>query len=479
MELFLKTLKEIGYDGPLTIEREISGEQQIKDIEKGDRILAGKPDTDESLNEALLFYQQAGQKAAAISGLADLSFITELKTGEINRRKAQLERKRQQLLAGKIYDEIIKSLTPSEWETAGARLTENEELLTMNLDAERKGHITRLIAFFQTIDEGDRLTGKQPETRENLEMALSSYRLAEQKIQALSDIVNLSFITEMKINANHERQAVLESKRKQELASKTFDQVTAALNPSGWKTAQKLALEKLKLLTDYLDSDRQETAVLLIDFFRDIEEGEQLSLQRPETEENYNGALTLFQQAEEKAISLSGRMDVMFIPELMINTINTRKAELAERQQALAAAQQVRTEPEPPPPAPAKIEKPEPFDDSVDPQTALKLAIKNFDGRKYDLSLKYFMKVYGKQINNLKKGGKKQIFGLLALPPKVRAEIIFLVQWNLLKEKNGNDEDLIREGLMDMQDDIEGSTGLWSIITERKKNKIRRHIERF
>ena len=33
LELFLTTLKEVGYVGPLTIEREISGEQQIKDIE--------------------------------------------------------------------------------------------------------------------------------------------------------------------------------------------------------------------------------------------------------------------------------------------------------------------------------------------------------------------------------------------------------------------------------------------------------------
>ncbi|MBN1483038.1 sugar phosphate isomerase/epimerase [candidate division KSB1 bacterium] len=39
MELFLQTLKEIGYVGPLTIEREISGEEQAKDIEKGVRLL--------------------------------------------------------------------------------------------------------------------------------------------------------------------------------------------------------------------------------------------------------------------------------------------------------------------------------------------------------------------------------------------------------------------------------------------------------
>ena len=39
MELFLQTLKEIGYVGPLTIEREISGEEQARDIEEGVELL--------------------------------------------------------------------------------------------------------------------------------------------------------------------------------------------------------------------------------------------------------------------------------------------------------------------------------------------------------------------------------------------------------------------------------------------------------
>ncbi len=39
MELFLRTLKEIGYTGPLTIEREIAGEDQARDIERGVRLL--------------------------------------------------------------------------------------------------------------------------------------------------------------------------------------------------------------------------------------------------------------------------------------------------------------------------------------------------------------------------------------------------------------------------------------------------------
>jgi len=39
MALFLKTLHQIGYNGPLTIEREISGEEQARDIEKGVKVL--------------------------------------------------------------------------------------------------------------------------------------------------------------------------------------------------------------------------------------------------------------------------------------------------------------------------------------------------------------------------------------------------------------------------------------------------------
>jgi L-ribulose-5-phosphate 3-epimerase len=39
MARFISTLVEIGYSGPLTIEREIAGEEQAKDIEKGVRLL--------------------------------------------------------------------------------------------------------------------------------------------------------------------------------------------------------------------------------------------------------------------------------------------------------------------------------------------------------------------------------------------------------------------------------------------------------
>ena len=37
--MFIRTLKSVGYDGPITIEREISGEKQIEDILKAKKLL--------------------------------------------------------------------------------------------------------------------------------------------------------------------------------------------------------------------------------------------------------------------------------------------------------------------------------------------------------------------------------------------------------------------------------------------------------
>ncbi len=98
---------------------------------------------------------------------------------------------------------------------------------------------------------------------------------------------------------------------------------------------------------------------------------------------------------------------------------------------------------------------------------------------KLALRLKYFKKVYAKQIRKLKKAGKKQSFAVLSVSPKVRAEIIFLVQLDLLKEHSIGDADVVRDGLMEMLEDVEAGSGTWSIIKERKRNKISKHIDRY
>jgi sugar phosphate isomerase/epimerase len=46
MDRFIDKLKEIGYAGPLTIEREISGDQQIQDLIKAKELLENLRDGD-------------------------------------------------------------------------------------------------------------------------------------------------------------------------------------------------------------------------------------------------------------------------------------------------------------------------------------------------------------------------------------------------------------------------------------------------
>ena len=46
MANFVNKLKEIGYDGPLTIEREISGDQQIQDLIKAKELLENLRDNE-------------------------------------------------------------------------------------------------------------------------------------------------------------------------------------------------------------------------------------------------------------------------------------------------------------------------------------------------------------------------------------------------------------------------------------------------
>ena len=86
------------------------------------------------------------------------------------------------------------------------------------------------------------------------------------------------------------------------------------------------------------------------------------------------------------------------------------------------------------------------------------------------------MTVYVSQINGIQKGGSGYIRGVLGLPPRYRAEIIFLVEFERLREKSNNDMEAIRTGLEDLFGNIEGMQGPWAIITEDKRTLIKNHI---
>jgi len=123
--------------------------------------------------------------------------------------------------------------------------------------------------------------------------------------------------------------------------------------------------------------------------------------------------------------------------------------------------------------------QPEPSKNKLDPRTAVKVAMKDFRNRDYASSLNHFETVYSSQIDKLKLSGRRRIGGFLSILTKHRAEVLFLLELDRLKSKTDNDEELIKEGLQELYDQIDNGGGVWSIIPESKRRKIKRHIEKF
>ena len=256
------------------------------------------------------------------------------------------------------------------------------------------------------------------------------------------------------------------------LAGETYKRIMASLNPAESEKASKLLYDNQQLLTEHLDQERKENTEVLIGFFRNIDEGDRLSLEKPETIRNLETALSFYKRAEQKAKALPASIDVLFLTELKINENLNRKALLETRQQELLAAKTAKLEPKPPSKKP-EVEK-------VDRSTQIKLALKDFKAKNYISSLNHFMKVFNKQINNIKHGGKRQIYGILALPVKCRAEIVFLIELDRLTKNNKNNKEAIERGLEEINESIDNREGLWIIIhNDSKRRMIQRHIAAF
>ncbi len=453
----------------------------FKALEAGDRLANSQPPTPQSLNSALNSYRKAVEKSQSLPASMDTGVLVRQKIRAVVERQDLMATGEQQDLARKSYDRIIAALTPVTWKTAQALLVENEALLSTHPDPALKTASNRLSTFFELIDEGDRLTTQKPETIDNLNMALSAYRLANKKLPDLAGIADLTFLTKLKIETCNAQRTALESKARQEQAGQVYAQVRASLKPAGWEPGMRLALEKLPPVLEDLNKQEQENARQLVAFFQDVEAGDKLAYMRPETDANLEKAQSNYRLAAKKAQSLEGRLEVLFIAQARMSSLNIQRAELVKRQQALLAAQQaprtsVAAVPTPRVPAASALAA---FDATVDKKTAAKRGMKNFGKQNYDLALKYFEKAYTQKIVKLKKSGKKQSFAVLQIPPKVRAEIIYLVQLDALKKSCGGDEELLRDGLMEIQNEVEGATGPWSIIKERKRNRILKHIEHY
>jgi predicted SpoU family rRNA methylase len=393
---------------------------------------------------------------------------------------------------------VTAGLKSGEWEKAKSLLYENKALFVARLSKPQQDDAAALVVFFNRIDEGDRLIEAMPQTTESLDKAVESYGRAQEQAGGL----DVGFIKQEKIKSASARQAALKTQQQKELASGRYALVSAALMSGEWEKARIRLYENRSLFTAHLAKPQQDEAAALAVFFNRIDEGDRLAAEAPETVKSLDKAVEAFGQAPEKA----GGLDVGYIRKEKIGLIMARQATLKEQQQKeqqlkeqqlkeqqlkeqqlkeqqekeqKLKEQAVREAVKEPvlPPEKTAAEKPATY--QAGSVSGVKQAVIDFSEKRYTSAFNNFMTVYGMQITGIQKGGSGYIKGVLGLPPRYRAEILFLVEFERLREKSNNDTEAIRTGLEELFGNIEGMQGPWAIITEDKRTLIKRHINEF
>jgi len=446
------------------------------DIDEGDRMTLEYPDSEEGFEAALTLYKQAEQKAGSMPGGIDVRFISDRKIKDCQDRKNFFETRNREQLARDQYDHIINYLSPDEWEGTKKRLIDNRQLLTKYLDKERKEKIVGIIAFLKDIEEGDRFSNTQPVTEKELEAALTFYKRAGHKAEALPEGIDLLAVAEQKIDGIKNRLTLLKTRQNELLVEEKYEDIIAAINSKEWKRGRRLLIDNWKLMSENLDEDRRDILERLVAFFQDIEGGDWFNKEQPVTEERLEKALSSYRQAAQKAEALPEGINIMFIAEQKIKEVLGRKALMETRQKKALAAEKAGQKS-----GLARIDEPDPAMRKLDRKAKIQMAMEDFDARDYKSSMDGFIKIFSKQIGNIQKGGKQRVRGILGLPVECRAEIIFLIELDRLKRKNrSNDKDVFEKGLENIDRKIEDRRGLWVIIRdEGKLEKIRRHIALF
>ncbi|MEW6674242.1 MAG: hypothetical protein AB1427_21320, partial [Thermodesulfobacteriota bacterium] len=182
----------------------------------------------------------------------------------------------------------------------------------------------------------------------------------------------------------------------------------------------------------------------------------------------------------EQAAGLSPGLEVGFIVKEKSAAADTLQAALkTQQQQALAAAQKPTTGPTTAPAAAPAAVPATPPPSPVDQSAEINQAMSRFDEKNYTEAYNHFATAYSAPIDNIQKRDQRQVKGLLSLPPKYRAEIIFLIEFERIRQQSNNDRDRIRMGLEDLLQDIENRQGLWVIIPEIRRERIKKHIREF
>ncbi|MDF1590041.1 MAG: hypothetical protein P1P89_00895 [Desulfobacterales bacterium] len=260
------------------------------------------------------------------------------------------------------------------------------------------------------------------------------------------------------------------------LAATMFAQVLSGLKPGQWEAARSRLYDSRGLLTASLSGPQQSQATGLTAFFKTVEEGDLALGKAPQTVAGIDEALAAYSRAGQQAAGLSPGIEVGFIvAEKTAAATELQAALKTQQQQALAAAQKPAAEPAAPP-APV-VSAPPPR--VVDSGAEIQQALGRFDEKNYTEALNHFAAVYSSQISNLQQRDQRQIKGLLSLPPKYRAEIIFLIEFERIRKKSNNDRDQIKMGLEDLLQDIENRQGPWVLIPEIRRERIKKHINEF
>ena len=435
-------------------------------IDAGDRFAAVTPVALADLERAGAFYAEAGAKAEALAGAVSAAFIVEQRRSENSQRISAMRTESQSEEAQQIFERALSILNPSQWTEARATLYDHREQLETHLQGEQRALFDRLIAFLSDIDRGDRFSSLTPPTVALLDNALAAYQSAASQADALSGSVALSFLTQPKIETViREKEAMLASQAKAR-AERLYGQILEQLTPSQWKSARGLMGTHASLLQSSLDGERREALMALDRFFSEIEEGDRLGAIRPATRANMENAAMFYGRAETKAAALPASVDIRFLPKMRLNEIKGKLAaqDAYERRMADRAAQS-------PGQAPALLS-------GVTDQEAIKFALKDFKSGDYSMALKRFSQVYYMQIGMMRKKGMMRLQGVMGLPDKHRAEVVFLVELEAVISKSDSpDEFAMEDALQAMSNRILEGRGMWGVISQDRRDKMASRLE--
>lgn len=119
--------------------------------------------------------------------------------------------------------------------------------------------------------------------------------------------------------------------QKERLAEERYDRVVASLHREEYEQARRILYDSRPLFEAFLDPDRRENMETLVVIFKDIDEGDRLSMERPGTARNLGMALRFYQKAVQKGKDLPPEMDIRFITELKVKVSRDRKDLLQAR----------------------------------------------------------------------------------------------------------------------------------------------------